>query len=103
MVTDRGIPVSRDSIKEATLELFQRYSYVKSSVSDIAAAAGIGKGTIYLSFKTKEEILFALLDDMIGAFQEQTIPRFRDKSVTLEEKVDLFARSLVDLTFRSAT
>jgi len=91
--------VSRETIKQAALELFQRYSYVKTSVSDIAAAAGIGKGTVYLSFKTKEEILFALLDDEIHARQHLDDPVYFDANVTLEAKVDLLAKNLLDLHF----
>ena len=91
--------MSRDSIKQAALELFPRYSYVKTSVSDIASAAGIGKGTIYLSFKTKEEILFALLDDDIQALQVRTNPTFLDPSVTLDAKLDLFSQNILDLHF----
>lgn len=35
-------------------------------VSDIAAAAGLAKGTVYLYFKSKEEIFVALLEDDFG-------------------------------------
>lgn len=92
--------MSRDNIKKAALELFRRYSYVKTSVSDIAAAAGIGKGTVYLSFKTKEEILFALLDDDINAIKVQSDPIYLDPRVTLEAKLDLFSREILDLHFQ---
>jgi len=91
--------VSRDKIKQAALELFQRYSYVKTSVSDIAAAAGIGKGTIYLSFKTKEEILFSILDDEISTRKHLNDPVFFDPTVSLEAKVELLSRNLLDLHF----
>jgi len=91
--------VSREKIKQVALELFQRYSYVKTSVSDIAAAAGIGKGTVYLSFKTKEEILFALLDDEIRERKHLDDPFYFDTSVSLDAKVDLLAKNLLDLHF----
>jgi len=91
--------LSRDTIKQAALELFQRYSYVKTSVSDIAAAAGIGKGTVYLSFKTKEDILFSLLDDEISALKAKTDPVYLDPQVSLEAKLDLFATSILEQHF----
>jgi len=92
--------MSREKIKQAALELFRRYSYVKTSVSDIAAAAGMGKGTIYLSFKTKEEILFALLDDDIASLQARTNPTFLNPALPLEAKIDLFSRSILDEHFQ---
>ena len=92
--------MSREKIKQAALELFRHYSYVKTSVSDIAVAAGIGKGTIYLSFKTKEDILFSLLDDDIAALKSQTDPIYLDPSVTLEAKIDLLSKSILDQHFQ---
>lgn len=91
--------MSRDKIKQAALDLFQRYSYVKTSVADIAAAAGIGKGTVYLSFKTKEDILFSLLDDNIQRLREETEPVYFDPSVTLDAKLELFSENIVSLHF----
>ena len=91
--------MSREKIKQAALELFQRYSYVKTSVADIAASAGIGKGTVYLSFKTKEEILFSLLDDDIQALRLRADPVLLDPSVAIEDKLDLFSRNILDLHF----
>ena len=92
--------MSRDKIKQAALELFQRYSYVKTSVSDIATAAGIGKGTVYLSFKTKEDILFSLLDDDIQAVKQQTDPLYFDPAVSLDSKIELFSKNILKLHFQ---
>jgi TetR/AcrR family acrAB operon transcriptional repressor len=48
-------------ILDVTAELISRYGYDKTSVSDIAAAAGISKGAIYLHFASKDELFEALL------------------------------------------
>ncbi len=92
--------MSRESIKQVSLELFRRYSYVKTSVSDIAAAAGIGKGTVYLSFKTKEDILFSLLDDEIDNLKLDEDPAYSDPAIDLQVKVSRFSKSLLDLHFQ---
>lgn len=92
--------MSRESIKQAALELFHRYSYVKTSVSDIAAAAGIGKGTIYLSFKTKEEILFSILDDAIVARRTQSEALLKDPATPLLSKLDSICQTVLDIHFQ---
>src|SRR6185436_5575120 len=37
-------------------------------VADVAERAGIAKGTVYLYFKTKEELLLALLEQLLDAW-----------------------------------
>jgi AcrR family transcriptional regulator len=46
----------RDEILEAAARLFARYGFKKTSVDDVAAAAHIGKGSVYLHFASKEEL-----------------------------------------------
>ncbi|HJR52068.1 MAG TPA: TetR/AcrR family transcriptional regulator [Gemmatimonadales bacterium] len=63
----------RDSDKpqqiiEAAVRVFARKGYFSSRVSDIAREAGIAAGTIYLYFKTKEDILIMLFRDKMAAF-----------------------------------
>ena len=55
-------------IVEAALRVFARNGYYNSRVSDIAREAGIASGTIYLYFKTKDEILVTLFRDQMAAF-----------------------------------
>lgn len=52
------------AIVEAADRLFERYGYKKTTVDEIAQAAGIGKGSIYLHFKSKEEIALAWVDQL---------------------------------------
>jgi AcrR family transcriptional regulator len=54
----------RDAILEAARTVFARQGYSSTVVDDIAVQAGIGKGTLYLYFPSKEQIyLAALLDE----------------------------------------
>jgi AcrR family transcriptional regulator len=57
----RGDAASRRAvILDAALRVFGQYGYRRTSMDDIAREAGIGKGTIYLSFASKEEVFQAL-------------------------------------------
>ncbi|HET8843783.1 MAG TPA: helix-turn-helix domain-containing protein [Ktedonobacteraceae bacterium] len=46
---------------DAAAELVQRWGYKKTTIEDIARQADVGKGTIYLHWKTREELFIALL------------------------------------------
>lgn len=48
-------------ILEAASRLFAEVGYQKTTLDEIAHQAGIGKGSIYLEFDSKEDILFALV------------------------------------------
>lgn len=52
----------RDELLAAARTLFHRSSELPA-VADIAHATGLAKGTVYLYFRTKEELFVALLDD----------------------------------------
>lgn len=51
----------REEILDAAAALFEHYSYRKTTVEEIAQKAGVGKGTIYLHFESKEQIGLAWL------------------------------------------
>lgn len=52
----------RSQILQAAWGLIRHYGYAKTTVDDIARAAGVGKGTIYLYFRSKAEVMLALTD-----------------------------------------
>lgn len=55
----------KESILDATDRLLARFGYRKMTVEDIAAEAGIGKGTIYLHFSSKEEVVLSHIDRIV--------------------------------------
>jgi TetR/AcrR family transcriptional regulator, fatty acid metabolism regulator protein len=52
----------REAIMRAATKVFARSGYFNSKVADIARAAGVADGTVYLYFKSKEEILRSIFD-----------------------------------------
>ncbi|MBI2153963.1 MAG: TetR/AcrR family transcriptional regulator [Candidatus Rokubacteria bacterium] len=61
-------PDKHQQIIEAAVRIFARNGYYNSRVSDIAKEAGIASGTIYLYFKTKDDILVTLFREKMAEF-----------------------------------
>lgn len=61
VVADKG-----EAIRRAAIGVFARNGYFNSKVADIAKAAGVADGTVYLYFKSKEEILRSIFDRSVG-------------------------------------
>ncbi|MBP8919572.1 MAG: helix-turn-helix domain-containing protein [Micropruina sp.] len=55
---------------QAAADLFTKYGYRKTSVEDITKAAGVSKGSLYLEFRSKEELFEALVRHEFGAYLE---------------------------------
>src|SRR5260370_28382548 len=50
-----------DRILDTAAELILRWGYKKTTIDDIAKQAGVAKGTIYLHWKTREDLFAALI------------------------------------------
>lgn len=57
-----GSTGKRELILRAATRVFARNGYFNSKVADIARAADVADGTVYLYFKSKEDILHSIFD-----------------------------------------
>jgi AcrR family transcriptional regulator len=60
----------RRQILEAAAQLFDRSPFAAITMDAIAARAGLAKGTLYLYFRTKEELFLQLVLDGLGEWLE---------------------------------
>jgi len=88
-------PEKPQQIIEAAVRVFARKGYYNSRVSDIAREAGIAAGTIYLYFKTKDDILVTLFRDKMADFVDTV-----RKAIAVEPDAASKVRRLVSLHFR---
>src|ERR1051325_9842547 len=58
-----GTGGKRDRILEAAIKVFAAEGFYNAKVSQIAHAAGVADGTIYLYFKSKDDLLINLFED----------------------------------------
>jgi len=59
---DRGAGDKRERILTAAERIFARHGFFAAKVSDVAKDAGVADGTIYLYFKSKDDLLISLFE-----------------------------------------
>lgn len=64
---------TRDAILDATDRLLARFGYKKMTIDDLAQEVGIGKGSIYLHFESKEEIALSHIDRIIDRLKKNLL------------------------------
>ena len=64
----RAVTDKREAILRAGIKVFADKGYFNSKVADIAREAGIADGTVYLYFKSKDEILHSIFDRAMEEF-----------------------------------
>ena len=57
-------------MQQAALHCFVKLGYHQTRIEDIIARAKTGKGTFYIYFKSKEEVVHSLIDDFAGRFEQ---------------------------------
>lgn len=89
----------RPSMKHAILEHGRRViherGYHAAGIAEIAAAAGVPKGSFYNHFQSKEAFAKAALDDFFGAFQPVFDDVLNNEALSGNERVSGFADALV--------
>src|SRR3954465_5256534 len=65
---------TREKLFEAAARVFEEQGVGGASIETIAAAAGFTRGAFYSNFKSKDELIIAMLEDHV----EQSIGRIRD-------------------------
>lgn len=87
----------RARLLRAGRELFSHYGLRKTTVEELARAAGIAKGTFYLFFPSKEalygEVLLSIMPDMVKTLLERSFGVAED----IREALVLYQKELVRL------
>jgi AcrR family transcriptional regulator len=91
-------PDRTERILEAAADLLLRYGYKRITVEDIAEQAGVGKGTIYLHWKTREALFGTLLLREAVAVWREMLERLRADPA--EALLHRLMRSLLLITRR---
>lgn len=73
-----GRQARAERILDAAGELLQRWGYKRVTIDDVAREAGIGKGTVYLHWRTREDLFEAVLQREMLGLADDLIAAIRD-------------------------
>src|SRR5687768_2167542 len=91
----------RAEILEAALALFSSKGFHDTTMEEVANAAGVAKGTIYLYFQSKEHLLLALKRDFMQGLTDVVAEIVADAIEHLEAGKPADYRDIIDDIFES--
>jgi TetR/AcrR family transcriptional regulator len=87
----------RQSIMDATRELFSRRSFADITMADVASHARLAKGTVYGYFRTKEDLFLAVTEEEVAAWLDYLNVNLRaPTSPSLDAVTAIVCRSVVE-------
>lgn len=87
-------PSTRQDIVAAADDLFYRQGFDHTSFADVAAAVGISRGNFYHHFKTKDEILDAVIEKRL-ADRQAMLKAWEATAPTPEARILCFVEILI--------
>ncbi|MEU0832814.1 TetR/AcrR family transcriptional regulator [Streptomyces sp. NPDC005969] len=82
---------TRQRIQDVALELFAEQGYEKTSLREISEKLDVTKAALYYHFKTKEDILISIFEDLNRPVEE-LIAWGKEQPRTLETKKEILVR-----------
>lgn len=88
--------VRRDELMDAAEALFLKKGFAATSVSEIVEEADVAKGTFYLYFKTKDDVLAALRGRFVDGFCEKVDAAMAADHQTWPRRIDAWVKACVN-------
>jgi AcrR family transcriptional regulator len=86
----------RKLIVQTAAKLFSEQPFNKVRLDDVAEAAGVGKGTVYIYFKNKEELYYSLEYENFAKLVESLRARLAQEPMNYRQKMVAMVEGLAD-------
>ncbi len=96
----KGKSERRAQIVEVALRCFARSGYANTTMDEIAAEAGVSKGTLYWYFESKDDLLMAALTSMLEDLGEKAFAATA-ACKTVADKIRALASTLATLSIEA--
>lgn len=84
----------KNEILDAAERLFRAKGFDHTSTSDILSEVGIARGTLYYHFQSKEEIMDAVIERMLGQMLAEAKELVRHKEIPVLQRLTLAIRAM---------
>jgi len=85
----------RETIIEAAVKIFAQKGFYNAKVNDVAKAAGVADGTIYLYFKNKDDLLICLFEEKM----DHILSHFRTNLKNIDDPIEKL-RTFIHVYFK---
>jgi TetR/AcrR family transcriptional repressor of nem operon len=85
---------NRDVVLQTAMNLFLTKGYLATSMDEIVQVSTVSKTNIYYYFKSKDELLSAILDQLIQRYTDLMHDIVARKDLRVQERFDLFLQSM---------
>lgn len=85
---------NRDVVIQTAKHLFLTQGYLATSMDEIVVTSKVSKTNIYYYFKSKEELLAAILDGLIEAYTQQMQEIAARSDLSVQNRFELFLQSM---------
>jgi AcrR family transcriptional regulator len=87
-------------IVQTAVRLFSEQPFHKVRLDDVAAAAGVGKGTVYIYFKSKEDLYYSSVYDGFADLVTSLGGQLKEQRGPFSDTLKLIIKSLVEFSIR---
>jgi AcrR family transcriptional regulator len=88
-------PAKRDNIINAAIQVFAQKGYAAARIIDVARMAGIGKGTIYEYFRSKEDLFFCVFQQVMQESETQMAAVAASPSGSVTQRLEVIGDALI--------
>ncbi|MGB0431192.1 MAG: TetR/AcrR family transcriptional regulator [Bacteroidia bacterium] len=89
--------VDKEQIIKDSLKVFKERGYHKTSMADIGKACGLLKGSIYHYFKSKEELMEAVIDFLNSYYQSKVFSIKHNSTLNGNQKLNFLIQKSEDI------
>jgi AcrR family transcriptional regulator len=89
----------RQLILQTAANLFASQPFHKVRLEDVAAGAGVGKGTLYIYFSSKEDLYYSILYGGFAQLVDGLATQLKDSQASAWDRLELIVTGLVEFAF----
>lgn len=78
----------KELLMDAAEKLISEKGYYSTTIEDITKEAGVGKGSFYTYFKSKEEIVLEIFNNKNGRYEEEILNKVMNENIDIKEKIE---------------